>query len=194
MSLSYAILTALTEEPSTGADLLKRFDKSIGYFWNCTHQQIYRELKQLESNGLVSSQASSQKSSSFVYAIQPKGLEHLQDWILNDKNHSVIRDPFLVKIRAASNFPAVDPTRILREKKQHHEDKLRIYTQIDSKSFVGQLSRSQAIKKMVLDAGIRRERSYIEWCDESLKVLAALEEDPQDRLHRPPTQPPQETA
>lgn len=193
MSLSYAILTALTEEPSTGADLLKRFDKSIGYFWNCTHQQIYRELKQLESNGLVSSQASSQKSSSFVYAIQPKGLEHLLDWIENDKNHSVIRDPFLVKIRAASNFPAVDPARILREKKQHHEDKLRLYTQIDSKSFAGQLNRSQTIKKMVLDAGIRRERSYIEWCEESLQVLAALDGASDVHPHSPQPRPPQET-
>ncbi|MDR2323882.1 MAG: PadR family transcriptional regulator [Acidovorax sp.] len=175
MSLAYAILTALTEEPSTGADLLKRFDKSIGYFWNCTHQQIYRELKQLETNELVSSEVSSQKSSSFIYRIQPKGRELLKQWIEDDKNHSVIRDPFLVKIRALSNFDELCPERIILEKKQHHQEKLKTYEQIGKKTFSEPMDRSQLIKKMVLDAGIRREKAYIEWCDECLQTLASLD-------------------
>ncbi|WP_027014600.1 PadR family transcriptional regulator [Comamonas composti] len=175
MSLAYAILTALTEEPSTGAELLKRFDKSIGYFWNCTHQQIYRELKQLESKGLVTSETSAQKSSSFVYRIEPKGRAELKQWIEDDKNHSVIRDPFLVKVRALSNFDELCPERIIREKKQHHEEKLRTYEQIGKRSFPDPLNRSQLIKKMVLDAGIRREKAYIEWCEECLQILASLD-------------------
>lgn len=176
MSLAYAILTALTEEPSTGADLLKRFDKSIGYFWNCTHQQIYRELKQLEANGLLRSEASAQKSSSYIYQIQPEGREFLKKWIEDDKNQTVIRDPFLVKIRALSNFEGADPTRILLEKKKNHEEKLKNYLQIEKKSFTAPLDRSQTLKKMVLDAGIRREQAIIDWCDACLKTLAALDD------------------
>lgn len=175
MSLAYAILTALTEEPSTGADLVKRFDKSIGYFWNCTHQQIYRELKQLESRQLVISEPSAQKSSSFVYKIVPKGRQELRQWIESDENHSVVRDPFLVKIRALSNFEELCPERIILEKKQHHEKKLKTYEQIGRKTFSEPMDRAQLIKKMVLDAGIRREKAYIEWCDECLKTLASLE-------------------
>lgn len=177
MSLAYAILTALKEEPSTGADLLKRFDKSIGYFWNCTHQQIYRELKQLENSGFVRSEPSTQKSSSFVYQIEPRGEEQLKEWIENDKNHSVIRDPFLVKIRAISNFDELNPAQVIFEKKRHHEDKLKTYQQIGKKTFQEPLSRSQIIKKMVLDAGIRREQSNIEWCDECLQILATLKKN-----------------
>ena len=48
MSLPHAILTALLEKPSSGLELARRFDKSIGYFWSATHQQIYRELAKLE--------------------------------------------------------------------------------------------------------------------------------------------------
>ncbi|MGW4568360.1 PadR family transcriptional regulator, partial [Streptomyces sp. NPDC004561] len=48
MSLPHAILTALLEKPSSGLELTRRFDKSIGYFWSATHQQIYRELGRLE--------------------------------------------------------------------------------------------------------------------------------------------------
>lgn len=175
MSLSYAILTALMEEPSTGAELLKRFDKSFGYFWSCTHQQIYRELKQLEGGGFLRSETSAQKSSSIVYKIEPKGEQQLKDWIDTDKNFSVIRDPFFVKLRAISNFDALSPSQVILDKRRHHEEKLLIYQQLGKKTFKGPLSRGQVIKKMVLDAGIRREQSNIEWCDECLQILAKLD-------------------
>ena len=44
MSLAHVLLTSLLEKPSTGSDLARRFDRSMGFFWNATHQQIYREL------------------------------------------------------------------------------------------------------------------------------------------------------
>ena len=53
MSLPHALLTALVEHPCSGSELAERFDKSIGYFWHATHQQIYRELARLEQVGLV---------------------------------------------------------------------------------------------------------------------------------------------
>ena len=39
MSLRHAILTALIEKPSSGLALTRRFDRSIGYFWQATHQE-----------------------------------------------------------------------------------------------------------------------------------------------------------
>ena len=51
MSLAHALLTSLLEQPSSGYDLARRFDKSIGHFWQATHQQIYRELGRMEKAG-----------------------------------------------------------------------------------------------------------------------------------------------
>ncbi|MBB1051097.1 PadR family transcriptional regulator, partial [Dietzia sp. CW19] len=53
MSLKFAILTSLTERAGSGIELARRFDKSIGYFWPATHQQIYRELDRLGESGLI---------------------------------------------------------------------------------------------------------------------------------------------
>jgi DNA-binding PadR family transcriptional regulator len=41
------------EKSSSGYDLARRFDKSIGYFWHATHQQIYRELARMEAAGWI---------------------------------------------------------------------------------------------------------------------------------------------
>ncbi|RYJ06811.1 MAG: PadR family transcriptional regulator, partial [Actinomycetales bacterium] len=53
MSLRFAILTALTERAATGSELARRFDRSIGYFWPASHQQIYRELDRLAEDALI---------------------------------------------------------------------------------------------------------------------------------------------
>lgn len=53
MSTQHALLISLIEKPSSGYDLARRFDKSIGYFWHATHQQIYRELGRMAELGWI---------------------------------------------------------------------------------------------------------------------------------------------
>ena len=45
MALPHAILVSLCEQAGSGYELARRFDRSIGYFWAATHQQIYRTLR-----------------------------------------------------------------------------------------------------------------------------------------------------
>ena len=54
MSLAHVLLTSLIEKPSTGIDLARRFDRSMGFFWNATHQQIYRELSGMQEKKWIS--------------------------------------------------------------------------------------------------------------------------------------------
>ena len=53
MALPHAILVSLCEQSGSGYELARRFDRSIGYFWAATHQQIYRTLKSMEDDGWV---------------------------------------------------------------------------------------------------------------------------------------------
>ncbi len=53
MALDHAILVSLLEKPGSGYELARRFERSIGYFWTATHQQIYRVLKRMESDGWI---------------------------------------------------------------------------------------------------------------------------------------------
>ena len=52
MALEHAILVSLSERASSGYDLARRFDKSIGYFWTATHQQVYKVLARMEGSEL----------------------------------------------------------------------------------------------------------------------------------------------
>ena len=53
VALPHAILVALCEQSGSGYELARRFDRSIGYFWAATHQQIYRTLRAMEDDGWV---------------------------------------------------------------------------------------------------------------------------------------------
>ncbi|MCV7178893.1 PadR family transcriptional regulator, partial [Mycolicibacterium sphagni] len=53
MALPHAILVSLSEQSGSGYELASRFDRSIGYFWSATHQQIYRTLRAMEADGWV---------------------------------------------------------------------------------------------------------------------------------------------
>ena len=53
VALPHAILVSLCEQSGSGYELARRFDRSIGYFWTATHQQIYRTLRAMEDDGWV---------------------------------------------------------------------------------------------------------------------------------------------
>ncbi len=83
MSLPHAILTALLEKPSSGLELTRRFDRSIGYFWSSTHQQIYRELGRLEQAGRIRAlpTAVPARGQKKEYEVPPAGREELAAWV-----------------------------------------------------------------------------------------------------------------
>ena len=101
MSLPHALLTALVERPCTGAELVRRFDRSIGYFWQATHQQIYRELGRLEEAGWVESEPVAEgPGRQRAYRVLPPGRKELKRWIGVQDKPATLRDALMVRLRA----------------------------------------------------------------------------------------------
>ena len=113
MALRYAIMTALLEDDLSGYDLARDFDRSLGFFWRASHQQIYRELKQLRDAGWVSGEprAQSGKPDRIVYRLTPEGREALDRWVLEDDRMRLqeTKDDFYIKLYnlSATNLPYI---------------------------------------------------------------------------------------
>jgi DNA-binding PadR family transcriptional regulator len=178
MSLAHAVLTSLIEKSSSGYDLARRFDKSIGYFWHATHQQIYRELARMEAAGWVASSVppDAGKTRKREYRVLPAGRAELARWASETSPAMDLRDELMVKLRADAALDEVDLRDELRRHIALHKDKLAQYRAIEQRDFanVQALSRHGRIQHMILKKGILFEKGSIAWNQEMLQLLGDL--------------------
>jgi DNA-binding PadR family transcriptional regulator len=175
MALSHAILAAINDRSCSGYDLAKQFDGSIGFFWNATHQQIYRELTKLEEQNQIEAQLIRQehRPDKKIYTLTNKGEETLRSWIETPSTVSPLKDDLLVKIFAGS---IVSPETIVAELKQHrsqHLKSLHTYESIAAQYFSdrSKLSAVGRYQYITLRQGIRLETEWLAWCDEAIELL-----------------------
>lgn len=178
MSLPHALLTALIESPGSGLELAKRFNKSIGHFWQATHQQIYRELARLEAEGLIASEAEADaRGRKRNYHVLPKGREALAQWLGEGEAIPVLRDSLMVKLRAeavlgleAGGTPDLIAT--LQARLSHHRSKLAEYEQFERRDISrGLHDRASRLRHLILKAGLRHERGWVETLEDALALL-----------------------
>lgn len=178
MALAHAILVALLDCPSSGYDLAKRFDGSVGFFWDASHQQIYRELARLETVGAIQSETIQQatRPNKKLYAITAQGQTLLADWMRAPSPLSPLKDDLLVKLFGGY---LVEPSLILQELRHHrklHQTRLVEYQAIEERFFpdIEALSLPQTYQYLTLRNGIQYEQGWLKWCDEALSTLQAL--------------------
>lgn len=178
MSLAHAVLTSLLEKPSSGYDLARRFDKSIGYFWHATHQQIYRELARMEGAGWIASSvpADAGKTRKKEYRVLPMGRQELARWAVQPSTPLDLRDEFMVKLRADAVLSEVDLRPELAHHLALHRERLAHYQTIEQRDFPAEtpLSRHARIQHMILKKGMLYEQHSIAWTLEMLDTLNAL--------------------
>jgi DNA-binding PadR family transcriptional regulator len=175
MSLPHAVLTSLLEKSTSGYDLARRFDKSIGYFWHATHQQIYRELARMEAAGWIEGfvPADAGKTRKKHYRVLGAGRAELARWAQESTEPMDLRDAFTVKLRADAVLGEVDLVPELQRHLALHQERLAQYLQIEARDFAPgkPLSRAQAIQHMILRKGILYEQGELAWGAEMLRLL-----------------------
>ncbi|MGH3864016.1 PadR family transcriptional regulator [Actinokineospora sp.] len=177
MALEHAILVSLSERPGSGYELTRRFDKSIGFFWRATHQQIYRVLKRMDDAGWVHVEHVPQdgKPDKKVYTVSAEGAAEISRWLAEPAQPTELRDELAIKLRAAHGDPDAVAAEVARHRAQHAE-RLALYEAMQRRDFPDRdaLTGPALHQFLVLRGGIGAERGFVAWCDE---VLTALRRD-----------------
>ncbi|NGO74915.1 PadR family transcriptional regulator [Streptomyces sp. YC504] len=189
MALDHAILVSLLEKPGSGYELARRFERSIGYFWTATHQQIYRVLKRMEGDGWVDVRDVPQhgRPDKKEYSVADAGRAALSAWLAAPIEPESVRHDLAVKIRGAA-FD--DPAALVGEVERHrqvHTDRLAHYLAGEARDFGeppaeggpsaadGPLDAERELQHVVLRGGIAYERMMIVWLDDVLATLGRFE-------------------
>lgn len=175
MALAHAILATLMDRSCSGYDLRKRFEGSVGFFWQASFQQIYRELGKLEEQGLVESEAIAQQSrpDKKVFAVTRDGEAFLQAWIQAPCEMAPLRDELLVKMFAGFVVPRETILKELNAHRSLHQERLATYQQIQQNAFTNpaNLSEKELFRYLTLRNGIRFETEWLAWCEEAIATL-----------------------
>ena len=184
VALEHALLVALSEDPASGSDLARRFDRSIGFFWHATHQQIYRTLARMAADGWLSMTEVAQAGSPArrVYDVSPAGSSELTRWLAAPTPVDPLRSELAVKLRAASRGDTAALRGIVEEHLADHTVRLDHYRQLQKRDYADPqaLSGTTLDQYLVLRGGLLMEEFWVAWLTEWLDHQPAPQLDDQE--------------
>src|SRR5215203_3342727 len=174
MALEHALLVALREQPASGLELATRFSRSIGFFWSATHQQIYRVLGRMETDGWVRVETVAQRGrpDKKVYDVTPLGAIALAGWLAEPTPDTPLRSDLAVKLRGASFGDREAVLGAVRDRLTDHHTRLDHYRQLMNRDYPEPktLAGLELDQYLVLRGGTLIEETWIAWLTEYLEA------------------------
>ena len=181
MSLRHVLLVVLSKGEMTGYDISKQFDISVGFFWETTHQQVYRALKTLNRDGLVTFRNEIQqgKPDKKIYALTDEGHDELTQWLSTPSRRPPVNEPLLVKLESGDAANLEDLAEELQQNITRCQAKIETYQQIEELCFSREtpLSKAMRMRYLTLKNGIAFEQYWLDWAIMAKEELADIKKD-----------------
>src|SRR6185312_12502452 len=97
VSLRMAALGLLAQQPASGYDLLRTFEKSMANVWPATQSQLYGELNKLADAGLIEVADIGPRGRK-EYRVTAAGRTELRRWIGDPSDDPPLRRPDLLRV------------------------------------------------------------------------------------------------
>lgn len=162
----------------SGYDIEGMVHGSIGYFWNVTRSQVYRELGRLARAGLLVVGESGRRARR-PSTITPAGREAFLAWLVLNPGQDILRLPFLLKYFFGQHLDAQTLQRFADQHRPGHEKRLQYF-----RSLVPRLAQEQPYMAHVARLGAAYEETMLTWFDSIPAHLAA-----QTQVQASPSEP-----
>jgi DNA-binding PadR family transcriptional regulator len=179
MALAHAIMTALIEDDLSGSELARDFERSLGFFWHASHQQIYQELHKLAEKGWLNKRevAQSGKPNKILYGLTAAGRQALGDWVFGTTRTQAAKDELLVKLY---NLDTGNASHLAGEIHQRRESMMRLlylYETVRRRHYDDPAALPARRKGVYLALiyGISQGEQFLAWCDQALEMLSTVE-------------------
>lgn len=172
MSLRYALLGLLAEEPASGYDLTKKFEHVLRrYAWHAQHSQIYPELNRMAGDGLITVVAEGARGRR-EYAITDAGRADLRQWMVNPPDVIVVRNEFVLRMFLLSTLDPSEARRLLAwtaEANARQLEELRAgVAAIDA---ADDAADGLPLRRLVAEFGLRSFQLLTEWAEWAIERI-----------------------
>ncbi len=172
MSLEFAILGFLNQQPLSGYDLKKNFDLSVSHFWPATQSQIYRSLNTILEAGWASVDVVDQdgKPNRKVYSITPAGQVALAAWLRAPQPPPDLRFAPLIQVFFGAGLTDDELLVLLVHWEQAAAVRLQRMEALDAARPQDD-TREARLQGLTLDYGRRLAQAGRDWAREARAVL-----------------------
>ncbi|MBN1370936.1 MAG: PadR family transcriptional regulator [Anaerolineaceae bacterium] len=182
--IQYILLGFLNYQPMTGYDLKRALDHSTGHFWHAYHSQIYTTLRQMEKDGLVTSQfvMGEGQPDRRTYTITEQGREMLSVWLSRPLTEAVsVKEELLVRLFFSGQRSNESILAELTVQREIHQQKLAEYRKMQQEMEeqakclpLPSLQRDSVFWMATLKMGMRYEQAYLDWLSETIQTVQSL--------------------
>jgi DNA-binding PadR family transcriptional regulator len=158
---------------SSGYELHKRAERSVGFIWAPARSQLYAVLKRLAAAGLVSGRAVVQadRPDKRMFSLTEAGMTTLREWL--DQVETIEpedRDGMLLKLFFGAFGDPEAGRRQLLDYRGRVVERLATYREIE-RTFEGERGRAALRRLQSLRLGIALMEASLAWADETLGAL-----------------------
>lgn len=167
------ILGLLSHEDLTGYEIKKRMDTALKYFWGASYGSIYPALSDLVGRGLaIKRDGAVNGRNKLIYSITEEGRAYLKGWLALPVEKDELRYETLLKL-FFGNEMGTKQTLLHIEAFQEKIGSQLPYL-LDAEQILKEnINEDKAHKYYLLtvEFGIKTYRAYLEWCEETKKIL-----------------------
>jgi DNA-binding PadR family transcriptional regulator len=175
MSLKHVILVVLKKGSASGYEINQTFEGPLGFFWDTSHQRVYRALAAMAKEGWVSyiKQQQNGKPDKKIYDITPPGEQALMQWLCTNQTPPPVNEAILVKFFAGSLCPTPALIEQVQTHRRVHQANLARYEAIEQEFFLEPepVSEDTLRLHLTLRRGVLMEKARLDWCEEALTCL-----------------------
>lgn len=171
----YAILGALSLGPSSGYQMKRDLDQTVGHFWSESFGQIYPILARLQREGLirVADDGGTGRQPRRIYDLTPTGRIELEEWLAEPvEDRSRPRSELLLKLFFGASLPVAASLGHVRAHRASVLSQLATLRAIQSE--VAQDSAYESSRPYwmaTLRYGLLVGEAVVAWCDETIAAL-----------------------
>lgn len=172
MSLRYALLGSLADQPRTGYALLKHFEQSLAYAWPARHSQIYPELARLVDEGLIEQTESGARNSK-TYAVTDAGLADIRRWLLETTPERRVRSDAALRTFFLWLLTPEEAERQLERERAYWQGVLDEFRRIQDEP-TGRNKKARTFR-IALEGGIGTVEARLAWLDDAIVEIRSEE-------------------
>ena len=174
MSLKFALLGLLAENPKYGYEIKRQFEGALGNVWSVSYGQLYPTLRWLSELGWVTKKTEPGKKAAEknIYSITEKGRKKLDEWLLKPVRTAYrLKDEFTLRFLF---FSKLTPAHVLEYLGEHQRK-----TALQRETFQKTLESLQVSMDFFLQGIIRKGIVHLDaesrWLEEVMEEIRKRE-------------------